>query len=56
MKKKMKRIFRKHWNCIPWFLAGIAIMAGGENKMYHFFLTWLIILVLIWFRLPLNDR
>ena len=56
MKKKMKRIFRKHWNCIPWFLTGIAIMAGGEIKKYHFFLTWSIILVLIWFRLPLNDR
>lgn len=56
MKKKIKRIFWKHWNCIPWFFSGISIMIGGEIKMYHFLLTWLAILALIWFRLPLNDR
>ena len=36
--------------------SGISIMIGGEIKMYHFLLTWLAILALIWFRLPLNDR
>lgn len=56
MRKEIKRIFWKHWNCIPWFLTGISIMLGGEIKMYHFFLTWLAILVLIWLRLPLDDR
>lgn len=56
MRKKIKRIFCKHWNCIPWFFTGTSIMIGGEIKMYHFFLTWLAILVLIWLRLPLDDR
>ena len=56
MRKKIKRIFCKHWNCIPWFFAGISVMIGGEIKMYHFFLIWLAILVLIWLRLPLDDR
>lgn len=54
--KKIKKMFWKHWNCIPWFLVGISIMLDGEIKIYQFFLTWLAVLALIWLRLSLDNR
>lgn len=53
---KIKRIFWKHWNCLPWAFAGILTIASGQVKMYHFIIAWLTTLFLIWLRLPLDDR
>ena len=54
--KNIKKIFRKHWNCLPWGFVGISIIAGGQVEMWHFVIAWLVILFLIWLKLPLDDR
>ena len=53
--KKLKSIFKKHWNCLPWFICGIAVMVDGEVTLGQFFLAWVVTLWLAWMR-PVRNK
>lgn len=48
--KKLKSTFKKHWNCLPWFICGVAVMVDREVTLGQFFLAWVVILWFAWMR------
>lgn len=56
MKKKIKGMFWKHWNCLSWLLCGISVLVDGQVKMYQYLLVLIALLILIWRKLPTDDR
>ena len=48
MRKRLKEIFDKHWNCIPWFICGMAILIKGDIGRGAYGLTWITVLILLW--------
>lgn len=56
MKKKINGMFWKHWNCLPWLLCGMSVAIDGEVKIYQYLLVLIALLILIWHKLPLDDR
>lgn len=55
MRKKIKHMFWKHWNCLPWLLCGISVLIEGEVEMYQYILVLFVLLMLIWVKLPLDK-
>lgn len=52
----IKRIFRKHFNCLPWFVCGLYEMLDGSVSAFYFALCWACLLVMIWRFLPIDER
>ena len=50
--RKLRRIFLKHFNCVPWFVVGIQILADGNISRWQYLLCWICTLVLIWVYCP----
>lgn len=52
MLKRLKKQWKRHWNCFPWFVCGMTILIKGEIGRFSYALTWITVLVLIWWKLP----
>lgn len=53
--RNIKKIFWKHWNCLPWLLCGISVLVDGQVKMYQYLLVLIALLILIWCKLPIDN-
>lgn len=53
--KRIKEIFWKHANCIPWICAGITVLTCETVMKWQYFLTWLSLVWLIWLKDPLDK-
>lgn len=53
--KRIKQMFRKHWNCLPWLICGVQAAADGDIKMWQYILAVFTIIMLIWWKLPLEK-
>lgn len=55
MIKKIKNMFWKHWNCIPWFVVGIDILLGDKISKWQFAACWVCILLFVWKWFPTDG-
>lgn len=51
----VKRMWARHWNCIPWFVCGLLILIKGNIGRFAYGLTWLSVLVLLWLYCPTTS-
>lgn len=50
----LKRTLYKHFNCLPWLIVGIQILADGEITRWQYALCWICTLAMIWRYAPLK--
>lgn len=50
--KRIKRIFYKHWNVLPWFCTGLFILIDGNIGRFTYGITWGSVMVLLWIYCP----
>lgn len=39
IRKRLKAYYYKHWNCLPWFICGLAILIRGKHKQIQLWLN-----------------
>lgn len=49
---RMKRIFNKHWNCLPWIFVGVVNLWFGDISRWDYGLAWFALLIMIWRYMP----
>ena len=54
MRKKIKKIFDIHWNCLL-FICGLSILIRGDIGRWAYGLTWVTVLVMIWHYCPMLN-
>ena len=47
--------YYKHWNCLPWFICGLAILIRGNISRFNYGSMWIALLIMMWFFCPTED-
>lgn len=55
MKNRIKEFLEVHWNCLPWFVAGIVVLIEGNISRGVYFLCWLTLMMAIYMCMPLKG-
>lgn len=52
--KKIKKLWWKHWNILPWLVCGMETLIDGEISRFQYGLTWLCVLAMVWKFMPIK--
>ena len=49
IRNEIKKQWNLHWNCLPWFVAGIffLVLPRDINKL-EYFVTWAVLMGFLW--------
>lgn len=54
--KFLKKLFTEHLNCIVWTVMGIYILVSGKTGRMQYFITWALLIVVMWHYMPDKKR
>ncbi len=52
--KKIKKLWWKHWNILPWLVCGGMALIKGEISRFQYGLAWVCILAMVWKFMPVK--
>lgn len=52
--KKIKKLWWKHWNILPWLVCGGMVLIEGEISRTQYGLVWVCNLAMIWRYMPVK--
>lgn len=56
MKRKIKKIWNKHWNIIPWLITGGLPLLREQISHSSYACAWIAVLIMIWCFAPLKNK
>lgn len=54
--RRLRKTIHRHFNCIPWLIVGIQILAEGNISKLQYGLCWICTLILIWHYCPNKGK
>lgn len=54
--KFLKKLFTEHLNCTVWAALGIYILVSGKTGRTQYFITWALLIIVMWRYMPDKKR